>query len=273
MKSVSLKNFKIGKNEPLAVMCGPCAIESEELALRSADFLVPLYRKLGINLIYKSSYDKANRTSINSFRGLGKEMGLKILEKIRKEFDVPIVTDVHSPEEVKEAAEVVDVLQIPAFLCRQTDLLVAAAKTGKVVEVKKGQFMAPWDMEQVVKKIAESGNDQILLLDRGTCFGYNNLVADIRSIPTMQRFGYPVGLDATHAVQLPGGCGSSSSGQREFVETLAVAYLAAGSNFLFLESHEDPSRALSDRDSQISFAALPKLLERCKKAYEFGQEE
>ncbi len=267
MKRVKVKDFYIGEGEPLAVMCGPCVIEGEEIALRAAKELVPLFDSLGIPFIYKSSYDKANRSSIHSYRGPGLDEGLRILEKVKKEFGVPIVTDIHTAEEAALVAEVADILQIPAFLCRQTDLLVAAAKTGRVVEVKKGQFMAPWDMEQVVNKLKEAGSEEILLLDRGTSFGYNNLVADLRSIPSMQKFGYPVGFDATHSVQLPGGAGSSSSGQREYIKTLAQAFTAAGSHFLFLEAHEDPANALCDRDNQLSFAALPELLKRCQRIH------
>ncbi|NGX47997.1 MAG: 2-dehydro-3-deoxyphosphooctonate aldolase, partial [Chlamydiae bacterium] len=212
MYEIDVGNFTIGKKRPLALICGPCVIESEDQALFSAQFLKKLCDKLSIPLIYKSSYDKANRSSVHSFRGPGIDQGLFILERVKKEFHIPIVTDVHTPHEALAASQVCDVLQIPAFLCRQTDLIVAAGHTGKVVKVKKGQFMAPWDMQNVVEKIASTGNKKILLTDRGTCFGYNNLVSDMRSIPIMQGLGYPVCYDATHSVQLPGGKGTSSGG-------------------------------------------------------------
>lgn len=272
MHDVAFKNFKIGKNQPLAILSGPCVIETEELALSTAEFLKQLCEKLQINLIYKSSYDKANRSSGDSFRGVGIEKGLRILEKVKKEFDIPVVTDVHSPEEAKMAAEVCDVLQIPAFLCRQTDLILAAAATGAVINVKKGQFMAPWDMKNVVDKIISTKNNQLLLTDRGTCFGYNNLVSDMRGIPIMQQLGFPVCFDATHSVQLPGGHGTSSGGQREFIPTLAKAAVAAGCNCLFMESHPNPTKALSDKDSVIAFSELPNLLSTLNKLYKVIQE-
>ena len=260
MHEIDVGSFRIGKKQPLALFCGPCVIESEDQALFSAEFLKKLCDKLCIPLIFKSSYDKANRSSVHSFRGPGLEQGLFILERVKKEFDLPVVTDVHSPREVLAAAEVCDVLQIPAFLSRQTDLIVAAGQTGKVVKVKKGQFLAPWDMQNVVEKIASTGNKKIILTDRGTSFGYNNLVSDMRSIPIMQGFGYPVCFDATHSVQLPGGNGSSSGGERHFVETLAKAAVAAGCDSVFIEAHPDPTRAKSDKDSQIPFAELETLL-------------
>ncbi len=273
MQNIDFKKFKIGRKQPLAVLCGPCVIENEDLALSTAHFLKELCEKLEINLIYKSSYDKANRSSGCSFRGLGIEEGLKILEKVKKQFDVPVVTDVHSPQDAEMAGQVCDVLQIPAFLCRQTDLILAAAKTGSIINVKKGQFMAPWDMKNVVEKILSTGNNQIILTDRGASFGYNNLVSDMRAIPIMQKLGFPVCFDATHSVQLPGGNGTSSGGQREFIPTLAKAAIAAGCNCLFMEAHPDPSRALSDKDSVISFKQLPHLLTTLKRLYEIIQEE
>jgi len=260
MHEFDVGNFTIGKNRPLALICGPCVIESEDRTLFSAEFLKNLCDKLSIPLIFKSSYDKANRSSVQSFRGPGIDQGLFILERVKKEFDIPILTDVHTPMEALSASQVCDVLQIPAFLCRQTDLIVAAGQTGKVVKVKKGQFMAPWDMEHVVEKIASTGNKKILLTDRGTSFGYNNLVSDMRAIPIMQGLGYPVCYDATHSVQLPGGRGSSSGGQREFVETLAKASIAAGADCLFLEAHPNPKEAMSDRESQVPFDELEALL-------------
>lgn len=268
MHEIDVGSFTIGTNQPLALFCGPCVIESEDQTLFSAEFLKNLCSKLRIPLIFKSSYDKANRSSVHSERGPGLDQGLLILEKVKKEFDIPIVTDIHSPREALAAAQVCDVLQIPAFLCRQTDLIFAAAHTGKVVKVKKGQFLAPWDMKNVVDKIASTGNKKIITTDRGTCFGYNNLVSDMRSIPIMQELGYPVCFDATHSVQLPGGNGSSSGGQRKFVETLAKAAVAAGCDCLYLEAHQNPSKAHSDKESQVPFDQLEVLLQKLKRLSE-----
>lgn len=273
MIEIDLGPFKIGKKTPLAIFSGPCVIESEDHALFTAQTLAQICKTLEINLVYKSSYDKANRSSFHSFRGPGLQEGLRILEKVKKEFNIPVLTDVHSPEDAKAAGEVCDVLQIPAFLCRQTDLVVAAAETGAVINVKKGQFMAPWDMGNVVQKIVSTGNKKIILTDRGATFGYNNLVSDMRCIPIMQKLGFPVCFDATHSVQLPGGNGTSSGGQREFIPTLAKAAVAAGCNCLFLESHPDPSKALSDKDSVVPFSALPDLLKVLKKLYDTLQKE
>lgn len=267
MKSVKVRDFIIGKGQPLAVMSGPCVIESEEHALSTAETLSAICRKLGIPLIYKSSYDKANRSAGSSFRGPGLQQGLRILEKIKKEFDLPVLTDVHSPEEAKAAGEICDVIQIPAFLCRQTDLILAAGQTGAVIAVKKGQFMAPWDMKNVIDKILSTGNEQIILTERGASFGYNNLVSDMRAIPIMQALGFPVCFDASHSVQLPGGHGISSGGQREFIPTLARASIAAGANCLFIESHPNPSQAKSDKDSVYPFSELPALLEQLKQLH------
>lgn len=268
MKKVKIKDFFIGNGEPLTIFTGPCVIENEDNALFAAEALKKICSQLPINFVYKSSYDKANRSAFNSFRGPGLQEGLRILEKIKKEFNCPILTDIHSPEEAKMAAEVCDILQIPAFLCRQTDLIVAAANTGVVIKVKKGQFLAPWDMKNVIQKIIETGNDQIILTDRGTTFGYNNLVTDIRSIPIMQSFGYPVCFDASHSVQIPGGHGTESGGQREFIPVLARAAVAAGCNSVFIESHPNPKAALSDKDSVYPFNELPKLLDDLVKIYE-----
>lgn len=271
MKDVPIKNFKIGKGQPLVVMSGPCVIESESHALETAAFLKDLFESLGINFIYKSSYDKANRSSYSSFRGPGLKEGLRILEKVKTTYNVPIVTDVHSPEEAREAGKICDVLQIPAFLCRQTDLVVAAAETGAAISVKKGQFLAPWDMENVVKKILEAGNEKIILVDRGTTFGYNNLVSDMRSIPIMQKLGYPICYDASHSVQLPGGNGTSSGGQREFIPTLSKAAIAAGCNCIFMESHPNPAAAKSDKDSVMPFSEMEALFKTLKQIYEIVQ--
>jgi 2-dehydro-3-deoxyphosphooctonate aldolase (KDO 8-P synthase) len=268
MKSIKVKDFFIGQGEPLTIMSGPCVIESEEHCLRAAETLKSIFSKRKINFIFKSSYDKANRMSVASYRGLGIDEGLRILEKIKKEFELPLVTDVHSPEEVLAAAQVVDILQIPAFLCRQTSLLLAAGQTGQVVSVKKGQFMAPWDMGTVVDKIRSTGNQQVILVERGTTFGYNYLVNDMRSIPIMKEFDVPVCFDATHSVQIPGGKGSSSGGEREFIPVLAKAALAAGANCLFMEAHPNPAQAKSDADSVIDFKELPELLLKLEQLYE-----
>jgi 2-dehydro-3-deoxyphosphooctonate aldolase (KDO 8-P synthase) len=271
MHQVPVHDFFIGNGSFLTVVCGPCVIESEEHTLRSAEFLTQLFAGKPIHFLFKSSYDKANRTSVHSFRGPGIEEGLKILEKVRNTFGIPIFTDVHSPEEAREASEVCDVIQIPAFLCRQTDLLVAAGKTGVVINLKKGQFMAPWDMRYAIDKITSTGNEKILLTDRGTCFGYNNLVSDMRAIPLMQQLGYPVFFDATHSVQLPAGQGSCSGGQREFVPVLARASIAAGCQGVYAEAHENPSQAKSDAECQIPHSALPKLVEDWIRIYEATQ--
>ncbi len=259
---VDLGPFKIGASHPHFLIAGPCVIESERIALETAERVAELTRTLHIPYIFKSSYDKANRSSLASFRGPGLKAGLAVLRKVREAVGVPVLTDVHTPDEAAEAAETVDVLQIPAFLCRQTDLLVAAAKTGRVVNVKKGQFLSPGEMGNVVKKLEESGNHRIVLTERGSSFGYNNLVVDMRSLPIMQEFGYPVVFDATHSVQLPGGAGTSSSGQREFIAPLACAAAAAGCDGFFMEVHPDPDRALSDGPNMVPLAQLKALLER-----------
>ena len=273
MIDLDLTQFKIGKKHPFTILSGPCVIESEDHALFTAQTLKEICTALDINLVYKSSYDKANRSSFHSFRGPGLDEGLRILEKIKKEFNIPVLTDVHSCEEAKAAGSVCDIIQIPAFLSRQTDLIIAAAETGAIINGKKGPFMAPWDMGNVVQKILSTGNEKIMLTDRGSSFGYNNLVSDMRSIPIMQKFGFPVCFDATHSVQLPGGNGSSSGGQREFIPTLAKSAIAAGCDCLFLESHPDPSKALSDKDSVVPFSALPDLLRVLKKLYTVVQGE
>jgi len=242
------------------LIAGPCVIESEKLCRQIAASLQKTCRKLGVTFVFKASYDKANRTSGKSFRGPGLNDGLKTLAAIRAEFRVPVLTDVHTETQAFEAGEVADVLQIPAFLCRQTDLINAAVFTGKIVNVKKGQFLSPSEMRQVVKKAEEAGGRKILLTERGTTFGYNNLVADMRSIPIMRRFGYPVIFDATHSVQLPGGGGDKSAGQREFAPELARAAVASGADGVFIETHPNPDRALSDGPNMIPLAEMPKLL-------------
>jgi len=271
MHKIKIKDFFVGMDAPLTVISGPCVIESEEHALNCADFLTKLFEGKPVNFIFKSSYDKANRTSVHSFRGPGLEEGLKILEKVKETFNVPVFTDVHSAEEAREAADVCDVIQIPAFLCRQTDLLVAAGKTGAVINIKKGQFMAPWDMCHAVEKIVSTGNTNILLTDRGTTFGYNNLVSDMRAIPIMQKLGYPVLFDATHSVQLPAGEGACSGGEREFIPTLARASLAAGCQGIYAEAHPNPTEAKSDASCVIPFADLPALVEEWVRIYEVTQ--
>lgn len=259
---VKIGKLEIGAGRPLLLIAGPCVIEDEKSALRHAKKIGRIARRLGFPYIYKSSYDKANRSSLGSFRGLGMEAGLSILRRVKAETGFPILTDVHHPEEAERAAEVADVLQIPAFLCRQTDLVLAAARTGRVVNVKKGQFLAPWEMGNIAEKIASIGNRRILLTERGTFFGYNRLVNDFRAIPLMKQFGYPVIFDATHSVQQPGGKGKSSGGEREFVPALAQAAVACGVDGIFMEVHEDPDRALSDGPNMVPLGRLERLLER-----------
>lgn len=264
MNTVDLNEIVFG-GEKLVVMAGPCVLEKEgDTAFLVAEKLKEITEKLDIPYIFKASYDKANRTSLSSYRGPGIDKGLEILAKIKKDFNLPIVTDIHSPEEAAKAAEVADILQIPAFLCRQTDLLVAAAKTGKIVNIKKGQFLAPNQIEQPATKVKDSGNDKILVTERGASFGYGNLVSDMRSIPIMQGLGYPVVFDATHSVQLPGGAGTTSSGEREFAPVLAKAAVAAGASGLFMEVHPDPAKALCDGANMIPVAEVEDLLRVCK---------
>ena len=254
--------FTVGDAHPHFLIAGPCVIESEGHALETAARIAEIVRALKIPYIFKSSYDKANRTSNASFRGLGLQEGLRILRRVKEQLKVPVLTDIHSVEEAAEAGQAVDVLQIPAFLCRQTDLLVAAARTGRVVNVKKGQFLSPWEMSHVVKKLEDAGTRRLFLTERGTTFGYNNLVVDMRSLPVMRRLGYPVVFDATHSVQLPGGAGMSSSGQREFIPPLAGAAAAAGCDGFFMEVHPTPETAPSDGPNMVPLHALKPLLER-----------
>jgi len=258
---VELCNFKAGLDQPLFLMAGPCVIESEQMALDTAAELKQICERLGIPFIYKSSFDKANRSSSQSFRGLGIEKGLAILEKVRDSLSVPIVTDVHEDTPLAEVASVVDVLQTPAFLCRQTNFIQNVAAQNKPVNIKKGQFLSPWDMQQVVNKALETGNQQIMVCERGASFGYNNLVSDMRSLAVMRGTGCPVVFDATHSVQLPGGQGSVSGGQREFVPVLARAAVAAGVSGLFMETHPDPAKALSDGPNAWPLAQMESLLE------------
>jgi 2-dehydro-3-deoxyphosphooctonate aldolase (KDO 8-P synthase) len=260
--TVAIGNVKFGNHLPLSLIAGPCQLESRDHAFMMAGSLKELCAKLKIGLVYKSSFDKANRTSINGKRGLGLEKSLEIFADIQSAFDLPLLTDVHTEEQCRIVGEVVDVLQIPAFLSRQTDLLIAAAKTGKVVNVKKGQFLAPWDMKNVLAKVLESGNSKVMLTERGASFGYNTLVSDMRSLPIMAETGAPIIFDATHSVQQPGGQGTSSGGDRRFVETLARAAVAVGVAGVFIETHEDPDNAPSDGPNMIKLTDLPALLER-----------
>jgi len=258
---MKLCDFEVGLDRPLFLMAGPCVIESEQMAMDTAAELKQICGDLGIPFIYKSSFDKANRSSSQSFRGPGIEKGLAILDKVRKELDLPVVTDVHEDTPLSEVASVVDVLQTPAFLCRQTNFIQNVAAQNKPVNIKKGQFLSPWDMQQVVNKALETGNQQIMVAERGASFGYNNLVSDMRSLAVMRATGCPVVFDATHSVQLPGGQGNVSGGQREFVPVLARAAVAAGIAGLFMETHPDPDKALSDGPNAWPLARMKSLLE------------
>ncbi|HPI03750.1 MAG: 2-dehydro-3-deoxyphosphooctonate aldolase [Candidatus Aerophobetes bacterium ADurb.Bin490] len=267
-KKVSLKRFFELSQEDFFFIGGPCVIESEDMAFKTASALKEICYSLNIPFIFKASYDKANRTSASSYRGVGMAKGLRILGSIKKKLSIPVLTDVHSPQEAIEAAKVVDVLQIPAFLCRQTDLLNAAAETGIPVNIKKGQFLSPYEAENMVNKALAKGNKNIMLTERGFSFGYNNLVVDMKSIAIMKKLGYPVIIDATHSVQRPGGAGTSSGGDREFVETIARASVAAGANGLFMEVHPDPDKALSDKATQYPLKSVKKFLEELKNIFE-----
>jgi 2-dehydro-3-deoxyphosphooctonate aldolase (KDO 8-P synthase) len=258
---VNVGALKIGNNLPFTLIAGPCVLESRQHGLEISHALVELTNKLGIGLIYKTSFDKANRTSLQGMRGLGLNEALPIFAEIREKWGCPVTTDVHEPSQCKSVAEVVDVLQIPAFLCRQTDLLLSAGETGKAINVKKGQFLAPWDMKNVVKKIEETGNKNIMVCERGVSFGYNTLVSDMRSLPILAQLGYPVVFDATHSVQQPGGQGTSSGGQREFVPVLARAALSIGVAAVFIETHQDPDNAPSDGPNMVKLKDMPDLLE------------
>lgn len=265
-KIVKIGNFEIGNNLPFSLLCGPCQIESRQHAIDICGSMVEITKKLGINYVFKASFDKANRTSINGARGVGIEEGMRTFDEIKKLYNnIPIVTDVHETAQCAEVAKHVDMLQIPAFLCRQTDLVVAAAKTGKVVNVKKGQFLAPWDVANIVKKVTDSGNENVCITERGTSFGYNTLVVDMRGFPQMaQATGCPVIFDATHSVQQPGGHGSSTGGQREFAPVLARAAVAVGVGAVFIETHENPDKALSDGPNTIPLADMERVLSELK---------
>src|SRR5450432_1730377 len=263
-REISLGSLRLGEGHPLFLIAGPCVIESEAHARMMAERVAKIAADAGVPYIFKASYDKANRSSGKAFRGPGLTEGLRILAKIKADLRLPILTDIHEAGQAAQAAEVADILQIPAFLARQTDLLLAAAKTGRIVNVKKAQFLSPWDMENVVEKIASSGNDRIIVTERGASFGYNNLVVDMRSFPVLKKLGFPVVYDVTHSVQLPGGQGDASGGQPEFIETLARAGVAAGVDGIFLETHDNPAAALSDGANALPLAKLPELLSRLK---------
>lgn len=262
LQAPSGKALSIGNDRKLTILAGPCQLESRQQALEMSAALAELSRKYDVGVVFKTSFDKANRSSISTQRGMGLEKALPILAEVRETSGLPVVTDIHEISQVKPVAEVVDILQIPAFLCRQTDLLIAAGETGKVINVKKGQFLAPWDMKNVAAKVASTGNDKILLCERGVSFGYNTLVSDMRSLPIMAETGYPVVFDATHSVQQPGGKGDSSGGERRFVSVLARAAVAVGVAAVFMETHPDPDKAPSDGPNMVVFKDFPALVER-----------
>ncbi|MDX2043274.1 MAG: 3-deoxy-8-phosphooctulonate synthase [Acidobacteriota bacterium] len=257
----------------LFLIAGPCVIESERHAMMMAHSIARIAERLDVPYVFKASYDKANRSSARSFRGVGMEEGLRILQRVKDEVGVPVITDIHESDQVAAVAEVADILQIPAFLCRQTDLLQAAAETGRVVNVKKGQFLAPWDVANIIEKLEATGNQQIMLTERGTSFGYNNLVVDMRSFPVMRGFGYPVVFDVTHSVQLPGGLGDATDGQAEYIEHLARAGVACGIDGLFMEVHDNPPHALSDATTQFALEKLEPLLETLLKIHDLVRPE
>ena len=263
-QTISLGKLRLGGGNPLFLIAGPCVIESEKHARMMAEKVAKIASDAGVPYIFKASYDKANRSSIQSFRGPGLTEGLRILQKIKDEVGAPVLTDIHDASQAAPTAEVADILQIPAFLARQTDLLIAASKTGRIVNLKKAQFLSPWDMGNVAEKVASVGNDKIILTERGASFGYNNLVVDMRTVPVLKKFGYPVVYDVTHSVQLPGGQGHASGGQPEFIEPLARAGVAAGIDGIFLETHDNPAVALSDGANALPLPQLAQLLERLK---------
>ena len=265
MNKIRINNIILGDNYPLVLIAGPCVIETEESCCRIAEKIMNITHTAKIPFIFKASYDKANRTSVKSYRGPGLEKGVKILSKIKKRFGMPLISDVHSCNEIDIAKETLDILQIPAFLCRQTDLLLHAAQTGKPINIKKGQFLAPWDVKNVAEKVLSTGNNNIIFTERGTTFGYNNLVTDMRSIVIMREMGFPVVYDATHSIQLPGGEGTTSGGKREMILPLTLAAVATGCDGLFIETHEKPENALSDSKSMLSLDLLPPLIEKAKR--------
>ncbi|MGH9339327.1 MAG: 3-deoxy-8-phosphooctulonate synthase [Acidobacteriota bacterium] len=259
-RTITLRQWTLGGNQTFFLIAGPCVIESRQHCLELAHRLKEVASDVGVTLVFKASYDKANRTAIQSFRGPGLEEGLQVLQQVRDDYDLPVLSDVHGIEQVASAAQVLDVLQIPAFLCRQTDLVVAAARTGKVVNIKKGQFLAPWDARNIIEKVTEAGGDRLLLTERGVSFGYNNLVVDFKSLPILRSLGFPVVFDATHSVQLPGGAGSSTGGQSQFIPFLARAAVAVGVDGLFMEVHDRPEKALSDGPNALQIDLLKPLL-------------
>ncbi|MDI6727355.1 MAG: 3-deoxy-8-phosphooctulonate synthase [Thermodesulfovibrionales bacterium] len=265
---VAIENIRIGNGNLPVIIAGPCVIENEDITFYTAEKLKEVCSRVGLPFIFKSSYDKANRTSLSSYRGPGIDRGLKILSDIKGKFDIPVISDVHSVDEAKHAAEVLDALQIPAFLCRQTDLIIEASKTGRPVNIKKGQFLAPWDVKNIIDKFVSVGNKNLFITERGASFGYNNLVVDYRAFPIMRSFGYPVIFDVTHSLQLPGGQGSCSGGQREFAEPLARAAVAVGIDGLFMEVHPEPDRALCDGPNMIKLSDLERMLNTIKAIYE-----
>jgi len=263
-----IDGIQIGEKYPLVVISGPCVIEDETHTLQCASHLQELCSRCGVQLIFKASYDKGNRSSLGSYRGPGIKKGLTILRKVKREFNLPILTDIHHPEEVASVAEACDIIQVPAFLCRQTDLLLAVGESHVTVNVKKGQFMDPWSMEHVLNKIVSTGNHKIILTERGYSFGYNNLIVDMRAIPILKKFGFPVCFDGSHSVQLPGGMGDHSGGQREFISPLVKAALGAGAHLLFIESHPNPKAAKSDKHSVMPYDLLERLLQESALLYE-----
>jgi len=263
-REINIANTKLGGNNPLFIIAGPCVIETEDIVFHTAERLKELCRGVGLPLLFKSSYDKANRTSLSSFRGPGIEKGLRILSDVKSKFQIPVISDVHSVEELRPASEVLDALQIPAFMCRQTDLIIAASRTGKPVNVKKGQFLAPWDVKNIIDKFTSTGNHNLFITERGSSFGYNNLVVDFRGLSIMREFGYPVIFDVTHSLQLPGGQGTCSGGQREFAEPLTKAAIAVGVDGVFMEVHPEPDKALCDGLNMIPLKEMEKLLTTIK---------
>jgi len=272
MQSFEVGNVRFGDGG-LSFILGPCVVESEQHALFMAQEINDICKHVGVGVVYKSSFDKANRSSIESFRGQGMEAGLEVLAQVKAEIGVPVITDVHEPWQVEKTAEVADILQIPAFLCRQTDLLVEAAKSGKAVNVKKGQFLAPWDAKNIVEKLQSAGGEKILLTERGASFGYNNLVVDLRSFPIMRAFGVPVVFDVTHSLQLPGGLGKATGGQAEYIENFARAGVACGVDAVFMEVHDNPAKAPSDGPNQLPLSRLEKLLVKLKQIHELVNED
>ena len=272
MKPFEVNNVPFGSGE-LSFILGPCVVESYEHAGKMARSIKDICGRVGVGFVYKSSFDKANRSSIESFRGQGMEFGLEVLAQIKSEFGVPVITDIHEPWQVEKTAEVADILQIPAFLCRQTDLLVEAARSGRAVNVKKGQFLAPWDAKNIVEKLQDAGCEKILLTERGASFGYNNLVVDFRSFPIMRSFGVPVVFDVTHSLQLPGGLGKATGGQSEYIEHFARAGVACGVDAVFMEVHDDPARAPSDGPNQMPLERLEPLLSKLKQIHELARDE